>query len=66
MYNILYIINYTINVEGELLLRGALLARVSDSNSSLSDLYTSMNDDFSIINVYLQQQFRRQRHYQLN
>ena len=27
--------------------------RVSDSNSSLSDSYTSMKDDFSIINVYV-------------
>ena len=43
----------------------ALGDRVSDSNSSLSDSYTSMKDDLSIINVYLQEQFRRQRHYQL-
>ena len=41
------------------------VVRVSDSNSSLSDSYTSMKDDFSIINVYLQEQFRRHRHYQL-
>ena len=39
--------------------------RVSDSNSSLSDLYTSMKDDFSVINVYLQEHFQHQRHYQL-
>ena len=30
-------------------------SRVSDLNSSLSDLYTSMKDDFSLINVYLQE-----------
>ena len=41
------------------LITHVFLCRVSDSNSSLSDSYTSMKDHFSIINVYLQEQFRR-------
>ena len=39
---------------------------ISDLNSSFSDFYTSMNVFFiKVINVYLQEQFRRQRHYKL-
>ena len=41
------------------------LYRVSDLNSSLFDLYTSLKDVFLVINVYLQEQFQRQCHYQL-
>ena len=39
---------------------------ISDLKSSFSDFYTSMNVFFiKVINVYLQEQFRRQRHYKL-